>query len=474
MESLPIKDNRYIGSEGPELEFKPALKGIPDSVWDTYSAFANTHGGRIILGINDRTKEVEGVTKPDVRIQDLWNCLNNQEIVNQNILVNDNVWRYDIGDKTLIVIDVPQADRYLRPIYHRRIETGTFKRNGEGDFRCRMPEIALMLRDQSDVSYDTTILEETTFDDIDTETLKEFRNSIVSVSPDHPWRKASGEDLLIKIGGMVKKGDQLRLTLAGLLMFGKEYRIYPSVPNYKLDYQEYRNGDKRWSYRLVTGDGTWNGNVLNFFNIVLGRLTIDFDKPLVIGNDMVRVEDTDDRKAVRECLLNALIHADYLGNLTVKVVKTNDAITISNSGPFRIPLQKAKDGGISDPRNRTIAKMFSMMGLVERAGIGINLIYGVWEDKYGADPTIVEDMEFNTVSFILPNRRPHRGDDLDKSIIVLIRRNPKITVKEMAEKLGVSVPTITNHLKILREKGNVIRIGGTRGHWEANEPASTQ
>ena len=474
MESLPIKDNKYVGNEGPNLDFKSALKGIPDSVWDTYSAFANTHGGRIILGINDQTKELEGVTKPDIRIQDLWNCLNNQEIVNHNILVNEDIWRCDVGDKTLIVIDIPPADRYLRPIYHRRVETGTFKRNGEGDFRCRMPEIALMFRDQSEVSYDTTILEDTTFEDIDIDTLREFRNSMVSVSPDHPWKKTTDEDLLFKIGGMAKKGNQMRLTLAGLLMFGKEYRIYSAVPNYKLDYQEYRNGGKIWTYRLVTGDGTWNGNIFNFYNNVIGRLTIDYDKPLIIGSDMVRVEDTDDRKAVRECLLNALIHADYLGNLTVKVVKTKDAITISNSGSFRIPLQIAKEGGVSDPRNRTIAKMFSMVGLVERAGAGINLICGVWEDRYGRDPMITEDVEYDIVSFTLPNRYPRRGEDLDEGIIGMIKRNPKMTIPEMARKLEVSVPTITNHLKVLKEDGKVVRIGGTRGYWEVCRPPSRQ
>ena len=171
------------------MEFKSCLRGIPTSVWVTYSSFSNTFGGRIILGIKDGSNEIEGVKKPSMRVQELWNTLNNPEVVNLNILGPDDIWTFEVGEKTLIVMDIPRAERYLRPIYHRKLETGTYKRNGEGDYVCKMPEIASMIRDQSDVSYDTTVLDDTSFDDIDLDTLHMFRNEMATVYPNHLWNK---------------------------------------------------------------------------------------------------------------------------------------------------------------------------------------------------------------------------------------------------------------------------------------------
>ena len=194
MERLPIKNGKLICSENDRLEFKSVLKGIPGSVWETYSSFANTFGGRIILGIEDKTRVIEGVPDAEKKIQDLWNLLNNPQVVNRNILYDNSIYTYEADGKTLIIIDVPRADRYLRPIYYKTLESGTFKRNGEGDYRCKMPEIAAMIRDQSAVSYDSTILEGTSFKDIDVETLRAYRNEMRVYNPDHMWNGCTDEE----------------------------------------------------------------------------------------------------------------------------------------------------------------------------------------------------------------------------------------------------------------------------------------
>ncbi len=466
MESLPIVDGVYQGGESNVLEFKSALKGLPLSIWDTYSAFANTSGGRIIIGIDDKTGRVEGVTKPDVRIQELWNNLNNPQVVNRNILREENIRTYDADGRTLIIMDVPRADRFLRPVYHRNMETGTFKRNGEGDFVCRLTEVAAMLRDRCETSYDSTILEDFSFDDIDMETLHAYRNTFSVVSPSHRWCALDDVEFCKRIGALGKKGDSAPLTVAGLLMFGKEYRIYDAFPCYKLDYRECRGQGDAWSYRLVTGDGTWEGNVFNFFMKVAERVSFDLDKPLRIGPDMKRIEDTDDRKAVRECLLNSLIHADYCGDLTVRISLEPDEIVMSNSGTFRIPLEVAMGGGESDPRNRVIAKMFSMIAMVERAGVGVNMICSVWEDRYGISPIIEEDPRTDAVTVRLPFTVITDVLDLDRCIMDQMRANPRITIPEIARRSGVSPATVSKHIAALRAQGRVRRVGSTRGHWE--------
>ena len=465
MKNLPIEDGKYLLKEGINLEFKSGLKGVPDSFYDTYSSFANTFGGRIVLGIRDGTNEIEGVNNPEQRVQDIWNALNNVQVVNENILLPEDIWTFESPFGTLIIVDVPRADRYLRPIYHRRLETGTFKRNGEGDFRCRMTEIAAMLRDKSDITYDSTILEDMDYSDIDLDTLHSFRNFMSVHNPGHGWNAADDQVFAEKMGITARKGGKVYLTVAGLVMFGKEYRIYREFPRYKLDYREYGDGGTEWTFRLVTGDGQWEGNVFNYYIRVSNRITSELDTPLEIGKDMVRIEDTDSHKAIRELLLNALIHADYRGNLTVYAERRKNRIIISNSGLFRIPLTEAENGGNSDPRNVLIAKMFSMIGLVERAGVGVNYVMRIWERDHNVQPRIIEDTEHDSVTAELPIGVREKVNTRESKIIELMASNPKITAAEMSRIIGVSVPTISNTIKAMTSRGLIVRKGGPKGKW---------
>ena len=465
MDGLPIRDGVLLEKESSMLEFKPGLKGISESVYDTYSSFANTFGGRIIIGIRDGTNEIEGVTNPDARIQDIWNALNNPQVVNENILLPGDIQRLETDWGSLIIIDVPRADRFLRPIYHKKLETGTFKRNGEGDYRCRLSEIAAMMRDKSEISYDSTILEDMDFSDLDLETLHAFRNLMSAHNPRHRWNSVSDSDFAEYIGAVERDGEKSKLTIAGLLMFGKEHRIYREFPRFKLDYREYKDYGNSWDYRLVTGDGTWEGNVLNYYIHVSNRIVSELSTPLIIGKDMVRIDDTDIHKAVREALLNALIHADYRGNLTVSAERRNHCIRITNSGLFRIPLSEAEKGGKSDPRNFLIAKMFSLIGLVERVGVGVNYILNTWEHDCRNTPSITEDTKNDLVTVELPLEKEQKCGIRERTILRYMADNPKITTKELSELIGVSVPTISNDIKSMTEKGFIAREGGPRGRW---------
>ena len=464
MEGLRIKNGKIVSKENERLEFKSALKGIPGSVWETYSSFANTFGGTIILGINDSTHELEGVPHPGLRIQELWNSLNNPQVVNRNILFSDSIRTFEAEGKTLIVIDVPRADRCLRPIYYKSMDTGTFKRNGEGDYRCSMEEVSSMLRDNGASSYDSTLLEGTSFGDIDIDSLRCYRNEMRTYNPDHMWNRFSDEEFAHAIGAVGHSSD--RLTVAGLLMFGKEEVIYSYMPRYKLDYIERPQtfGDS-WAYRLVTGDGLWNGNVYNFFVKVRSRISSDLDRPFEVGPDMRRKDDTDLHKAVRECLLNTLIHADYLGKLVVKIDKCPDTLIFMNSGLFRIPLEEAEKGGESDPRNALLARMFSLIGFVERAGSGLNYVIRTWKERKDMEPIIVEDTGKQRVSLkLFVNNR--EDISIGEMMIDLISEDPSITASEMSERLGVSLSTVKNNLKRLKESGAIVRVGSTRGFWE--------
>jgi len=117
--------------EGALVEAKKSSKGLPDSLWESYSAFANTNGGIILLGVSEVDKKlvVSGVSDAQDKIKMLWNNLNNQQKVNLNILVERQVYIQTIDGKEIIVIEVPRADRRDKPIYiNNDLQKGVYLR----------------------------------------------------------------------------------------------------------------------------------------------------------------------------------------------------------------------------------------------------------------------------------------------------------------------------------------------------------
>lgn len=105
--------------ENGQLEAKRAKGGVPESIWETYSAFANTNGGLIILGAKDGPKgEVEyvGVPNPEQLVKKFWDGVRNPSKVSANILTDDSITIETINDCDIIRIQVPRANRHLRPI----------------------------------------------------------------------------------------------------------------------------------------------------------------------------------------------------------------------------------------------------------------------------------------------------------------------------------------------------------------------
>ena len=153
-------------------------------------------------------------------------------------------------------------------------------------------------------------------------------------------------------------------------MFGKEYCITQEFNNNFLDYRENYSADIRWTDRVVSSSGEWSGNVYDFYFRVYSKLTQDIKVPFAIKNG-VRVDDTPVHEALREALANCLVNADYYGRQGVVIIKTKDEISFSNPGGFRIEIDAAKSGGVSDPRNSAMLRMFNLINIGERAGSGI-------------------------------------------------------------------------------------------------------
>ncbi|MBD1890518.1 RNA-binding domain-containing protein [Coleofasciculus sp. FACHB-SPT9] len=394
--------------EDQDLEFKSADGGLPKDLWETVSAFANTDGGYIVLGVSESKGRlvISGVRNPDGAQKNFWDILNNQQKLNVPICSNSDVQVPKVDGHSLITIWVPRAARTQRPVYiNNNPMTGTYKRNYEGDYRCTQDEVRQMLRDANDDPQDFQILEGFDLTDLDSETLKSFRQRFSSREPDHPWLALDDQNLLCQLGGWRRDRATGKegLTLAGLLMFGCERSIQDALPHYQLDYQERLSDDPetRWTYRL-TLDGRWEPNLFNFYYRVYGRLVNDLDVPFQLDKDAVRRGETHVHEALREALVNTLIHADHQSTRPIVVIKISDRFLFSNPGRLRIPLQRLYEGGVSDARNPNLQKMFQMLGLGEKAGSGFQKILRAWREQQWLIPLVSEKLDLEVTSVALP------------------------------------------------------------------------
>ena len=367
--------------ENNRIEAKKAVGGLPRSIWETYSAFANTLGGVILLGVEEHPdKSLHPVELPDPErlVREFWNVVNNISKVSVNILSDKDVTIEKVGDKRIVAINVPRAQRSDKPVYiDGNPLSGTYRRNGEGDYRCTREEVQAMLRDAAIKSQDMIVLDDMGLDVFDYDSVRRYRIRMKTCRPGHVWEELEDNEFLYKLGAVGRSGNELRPTAAGLLMFGYEYEIVKEFPAYFLDYQERLDPSTRWTDRIVSTSGDWSGNIYDFYFRVYNKIAQDIKIPFRMeGGD--RIDDTPVHKALREALANCLINADYYGRQGLVIIRKPDEITFSNPGGFRIDVETAKSGGVSDPRNSTLIKMFNLIDVGERSGSGIPNIFSVW------------------------------------------------------------------------------------------------
>ena len=410
MDATDIKVLLEVG-ERISFECKKAENNIPKSVWETYSSFANTIGGIIVLGITENVKfvgeanhfEITGITNPQKLRKEFFDTLNSNK-VNRNILTDSDVEIIDYEGVPLMCITVPQADYRQRPIYlNGNMMNGAFKRNYEGDYHCTEEDVKAMIRDANDSGNDGILIEHYNIDDIDSATLNAYRNRFRTANPDHIWNDYDDKDFLLNIGAYIRDRNTKRegLTLAGLLVFGKGLSIRERFDNIRMDYLDFTNleEESRWSDRL-TYDGRWENNLYNFFMRVLSKLISDIKRPFSLKG-MERNDDSLLHKAIREALTNLIIHADYMLTGVLKVEKYDNRFVFSNPGSLKIPVVDIYEGGHSKARNPHIQAILRMIGFGENIGSGFPTILEACKKENWRRPLLEERPDLHLVELTL-------------------------------------------------------------------------
>ena len=409
---IEMIENLMNDFESSEVEFKSAKGGFPSSLWETYSSFANSQGGIIVLGVAEKngSYSIDGLTRNDINKykKAFWDNVNNKQKVSVNILKNSDVRDGGYEGNHVLVINVPRADRSQIPVYLNNNPDNTYKRYHEGDYKCLPDEVHRMFAD-ADIEHprDSKILPEFSIeDDIDVESLNQYRRLFAAIKPTHPWLLLDNKTFLTRLGGyrIDRREKKEGLTLAGLLMFGKFDSIVDvyGCPYYFPDYREYLSADPndRWTDRICP-DGTWEANLFQFYIRVFQKLSSALPKPFTL-KEGIRVDETPTHIALREAFINALIHADYACDSNITIELWRDKYVFSNPGSLLISISQYWRGGDSVCRNKALQQMFMFLGTAEKAGSGVDKIKQGWNEANFRRPQLEEKKKPEKVVLELP------------------------------------------------------------------------
>lgn len=476
--------------ETDEVEFKSAKGGFPKSFWETYSAFANTHGGIIILGVKEKDDifTLNYLTDEEVdKLQkDFWSNVHNKNTINCCLVKSSDVQVAEIEGAKVILFYIPQAQREQRPI-HCTLDAfnGTFRRKHEGDYLCGNAEVRRMFAD-ADVTRpaDSRILKNYTWDDIDMPSFEQYRRIFATARPSHPWHSLSNEKLMQRLGGYRKDREtgEEGFTLAGLLMFGKYDAITDQTcaPRFFPDYKEIPAdaATTRWMDR-VCPDGTWEANLFQFYRRVLPKLHQVIPTPFRLKGSQ-RQDETPAHEAIREAFANLCVHADYSEESSLIVNLYPHRIVFSNPGTMMISKQQFYQGGESVCRNMSLQKMFMMIGSAEKAGSGVDKIMKGWETLNWKRPYPIEKAQPNKVELIMPleslldekvlselycifGEKIKKREQADIMALSIALTESVINNERLREVLAMHPADVTHILQKLCKDGFLISSGRGRG-----------
>lgn len=426
-------------SESKTLEFKRNLSS-PTGVLHTIIAFANTAGGTVILGVEDKSKKICGVENPLELEEKLANliadCISPQIIPEVEVVL----WR-----KTyLLVIEIFPSS--VKPHYLKRlgIDKGTYIRVGSTNRLAGATMLSELQRVRIDDSFDKQAMTELNFEEIDFRAASELFE---------PIKKLNKQDLL-SMNMITKYQNKQVPTVGGEILFGKNrLQHFPDA----------------W-IQVGRFKGVTKTKIIDTQDIVsYPILAIDSMIAFVQKHAMQAVEINGVRNtkawnvpmiAIREAVINAVAHTDYSQQGSpIRVSIFDDRIEVENPGllMFGLTVDDIKRG-LSKLRNRVLGQVFYRLGLIERWGSGIRRIIDSCIEAGFQEPQFEElGTHFRVTIFTEVVNNPLL-DNVDQKIITVLKESNGLTTKEVADKIKKSHRTARTRLLGLIEKGFVAEL----------------
>ena len=448
-----MKDLEYLLQlrENNKIEFKTGKDKIPLSLYETFSSFSNTLGGTIYLGIEEENgiPKIVGVTNAIQKKNQLANALLNKSKVSKNSFKESdiNIISTDKGD--VIELIVNPVDKELKPVFLNGDPSLAYKRIDEEDLLLDDLEIKSLINDASFEKFDQKINSfKLNYNDLDADSVESFIEDVKSAGKITNANKLTNEELLAKVGALVRNPDngELQLTNGAILFLGKSVDINSLLPNLWLDYQEIKDYSLRYYYRCHNKQLEFESNIYTFFKKVQNRLLDILPTPFTLLNGQ-EVGKLKMGETIREALANSLSNLDLFSQKGLIIKKYPNALSIVNAGTILIGLDQALIGGKSLPRNPNIMNYFLAMGISDHGGFGIPNIFENMELMHFPKPILEEDIPNNETRLLL---------DLTASSIQLTIEEQKALMYVNTHPDGITSNQLADYLKCSNEKARLL------------------
>lgn len=454
--------------EWEDFEAKEAKDKVPSNVWESVSAFSNTSGGWIVFGIKQEGKkfEVQGVSDGERIESDFLNTLRGGQKMSCKIFPEAR--KYSIDGKTVLAFHIPSSPS--KPAYFGGTVANTFIRSGSGDRKATEMEINAMFRDQMFGVKSEQFIDGSSIEDLSMNALHDYRAYLASVKSKQAFETVSDEQFCLMTNITDKEG---RLSYAGLMMFGKGYRVTAYIPTFCVDYIEIpgssiEDADLRFTYRIPEQENIWNA-----YRIISRRLLTIVDVPFKMDAEGRNVGDTSQYVILREALANFLMHADQFNPLRSCIHVYTNRIEFVNGGAIPVDPKEIEGRAYTNPRNPTVAKLFRFADIAENVGFGLNTLRS-WKSVTGRKMDIERDLTATTVSFDLKSSLPNQSKSKVKSTVEskvkskdkikgLMRKEPSISLADVAEAIGMSLSGVEKAVRNMKASGEIERKDGKKG-----------
>lgn len=441
---------KYIGSESSTLEFKQTIPEN-DQIIKTMIGFCNRSGGKLLIGIK-QDGTIVGI--PENEIQKIMEYVNKSIFEASSPPIILATYSQRIGNKTILIIEVSSGMN--KPYYRKSegLDKGTYVRLGRSTVKANADMIEELKWQSRGLSFDMMPVYHGKEEDLDKKKMVEFLNHKKSGGA-----KIISSKILFSYELIVEEYASVYPTTGGILLFGKKPQKYFSEAMILCTHFDGISG------RKVISSIDCEGTLFEQFDMAYNFITQRLSRSFSIHGPKRKEELEIPEMALREVLLNAIVHRNYHINAPTKIAIYDNRIEIFSPGVFPGPLDPNNlTMGLTYIRNRVICKVFREAGYIEKLGSGFITLFESYEKRKLYPPEVIEGENF--IKCILPrlvfSSKPYKGDTETQKILALFEMSHEIAISDVMKALNISRPTAGRRIAQLTKQGILKQVGKSK------------